>query len=293
MPLPFLPKRKKQVLTLADWKWNLKYEENPRSFLPALLSTDLSFLDKVQIIERISAMVYRKTSKFEMLEGEVRLHFGDDIRLAQLLRYKLFYTDYYHKRWMEWCKEVIVLDFTGRWIVQREIYVQEKIQALKKAAELSASESDEQKSIAPQISACKDELENLNGQYWSYHTDVWGKEGNIPPGPLHRGYKACRKNPNWYLLSWLRQDCAGRGGCCGRDRGCCERPRNTHRAFNRGHCTNACGCCIRTRRIPDTVVKVEDNIDKFPFDMVELSNRYSVHINRAYIWGIEDWEKLD
>ncbi|KAI9925255.1 hypothetical protein MW887_006178 [Aspergillus wentii] len=254
MPLPFLPKRKKQVLTLADWKWNLKYEENPRSFLPALLSTDLSFLDKVQIIERISAMVYRKTSKFEMLEGEVRLHFGDDIRLAQLLRYKLFYTDYYHKRWMEWCKEVIVLDFTGRWIVQREIYVQEKIQALKKAAELSASESDEQKSIAPQISACKDELENLNGQYWSYHTDHAERirTGIFSPG---------------YARTVLDEEAVV------------------------GEIVDA----VRGQEIP-TELSIEATVPMHAavaFAHEEFLIPYSVHINRAYIWGIEDWEKLD
>lgn len=47
----------------------------------------------------------------------------------------------------------------------------------------------------------------------------------------------------------IRFDCANRGGCCGRDCGCCERPRSDSKAGKQrfGHCTTACGCFKRFR----------------------------------------------
>ncbi|OQD70967.1 hypothetical protein PENPOL_c001G05469 [Penicillium polonicum] len=67
-------------------------------------------------------------------------------------------------------------------------------------------------------------------------------------GPLGRAFQFWRSNPRWYMHRVLREDCAGRGGCCGRDCGCClNRKLDETRKRAAGHCTVECGCCAKAR----------------------------------------------
>lgn len=142
----------------------------------------------------------------------------------------------------------------------------------------------------PQLNKYKEELQRLDDQYWDNCRLRWTLEGNTPPGCVKRALKAYRSDPKWYLCEWLHQDYAGRGGCC-------ERVRQTHREWNRGHCTSACGCCIRSR--PNC--KVDDqaeykDVEKFPFNIITDNGdeeAYSARIFRAYIWELSFVDELN
>ncbi|KGO63523.1 hypothetical protein PITC_049050 [Penicillium italicum] len=67
-------------------------------------------------------------------------------------------------------------------------------------------------------------------------------------GPLGRAFEFWRAHPRWYMHRVLREDCASRGGCCGRACGCClNRKLSYDRQSAVGHCTIECGCCHKTR----------------------------------------------
>lgn len=77
-------------------------------------------------------------------------------------------------------------------------------------------------------------------------------------GPLTRGMKLWRSNPNWYMHRTLNEDCAGRGGCCGRDCNCCSPRLNIPgREFAAGHCTTRCHCCEKSRGFVLSVEEIE------------------------------------
>ncbi|KAJ5996610.1 hypothetical protein N7499_007071 [Penicillium canescens] len=99
-------------------------------------------------------------------------------------------------------------------------------------------------------------LTPLHRTYWESRRRRWALEDGIHSMSAARGFARQRKHPDWYLSEELREDCAGRGGCCGRSCGCCEKPRLVH-GFNpdqiwipnqiqgKGHCTSACHCCLK------------------------------------------------
>lgn len=179
-----------------------------------------------------------------------------------------------------WCQNVIKADIEMRRIVQREIYLKEEVQALQKALTLSLP--SEEKAVQKYIlGTYGEELRDLNDQYLRHVKGTWKQDVGGPTAALKRAFKAWRQDPDWYLCEWLRQDCAGRGGCCARDCGCCGKARDTHREQNRGHCTGTCGCCIRTCgdgkkcRVKDLALKIDNPVKIH-------SHRYEL----AYIWGL-------
>ncbi|KAE8350296.1 hypothetical protein BDV28DRAFT_43479 [Aspergillus coremiiformis] len=143
----------------------------------------------------------------------------------------------------DWPKDIILMDTQLREIGQREIYLREEIKALV-SQEQEAPLSTEQRA---QLAKWQMELDDLARKYWHLEREFYRREASVPAGPLQRAYVAWKKNPEWYLVGYLRNDCAGRGGCCGRSCGCCERPRDTEKRIRWGHCTIECGCCRRAR----------------------------------------------
>lgn len=145
-----------------------------------------------------------------------------------------------------------------------------------------------------QLSIYEEELRRLKVRYWN-HRQLYRKlEGDMSDGSLRRAFKAYRKNLTWYLCVWLRQDCAGRSGHCGRACGFCERPRETHRIWNRGHCTTACGCCIRTWKGCSADNGEQTHMGLFPFDIATYKTAYSRQINLAYTYlGLSILEGLN
>ncbi|KAJ5958130.1 uncharacterized protein N7479_005280 [Penicillium vulpinum] len=92
--------------------------------------------------------------------------------------------------------------------------------------------------------------EIIDGQkeYILTEREWWIIRNSFSNGALERGFEYWRSHPRWYLHRVLREDCAGRGGCCGRDCGCCvDRKLGSHRKLAVGHCTIECGCCQKAR----------------------------------------------
>lgn len=131
------------------------------------------------------------------------------------------------------------------------------------------------------------ESQRLDKEVPGICTSLWVLKGSVPTGALERAFKSCRENPDWYLCTWLRQDCAGRGGCCGRDCGCCEKDES------RGHCTSVCGSCIRTNGRSDDLDDMDCLRDMHGVSIDVTSNAtYSRRILRAYIWGLSFMDEL-
>jgi hypothetical protein len=86
-------------------------------------------------------------------------------------------------------------------------------------------------------------LEEMHKAYWVTEKLWWEMRKSFRPGPFFRGFELWRSNPRWYLHRAPREDCAGKGGCCGRSCGCCLKRRG--RPLGVGHCTKMCDCCER------------------------------------------------
>ncbi|KAJ5246543.1 hypothetical protein N7468_001526 [Penicillium chermesinum] len=67
------------------------------------------------------------------------------------------------------------------------------------------------------------------------------------PDLVKQNYEAIRKDPKWYMRKELVKDCADRGGCCGRDCGCCASRAKHYYIKGIGHCTVECFCCVGFR----------------------------------------------
>ncbi|OJJ47406.1 hypothetical protein ASPZODRAFT_1948304 [Penicilliopsis zonata CBS 506.65] len=132
----------------------------------------------------------------------------------------------------------------------------------------------------------EEELADLNKRYWCVDRTRWHCRTCFAEGPLTRGFELWRSHPRWYLHQILVEDCAGRGGCCGRDCGCCFR-RHTRttaaRKHSVGHCTTECGCCTRARGFTLSEKTKEVYMEQFGLTQ---NTHYSHRIALASIWGL-------
>lgn len=98
------------------------------------------------------------------------------------------------------------------------------------------------------VQSIESEIKKLIRDYWDLERRWWQIRSSFPRTPLSRGVDLWRSNPMWYLHQDLREDCAGRGGCCERDCGCCPKRRERPgRNLAAGHCTVECSCCEKVR----------------------------------------------
>ncbi|KAJ5197522.1 hypothetical protein N7449_008001 [Penicillium cf. viridicatum] len=158
---------------------------------------------------------------------EHKLKHGEDINALQRCRYERYV---YEQDLDE--KEDRLADFldveTGlREITQREICLREQY------------EQDPTK-VEEEFKTTGKEYKRLEHEWWMIRDSF--------DGPLGRAFQYWRSNPRWYMHRVLREDCARRGGCCGRDCGCClNRKLDETRRRAAGHCTVECGCCEKVR----------------------------------------------
>lgn len=135
---------------------------------------------------------------------------------------------------------IFAFDLMLRYSVQRDEYLKQKCEKLK----LKEKTKGEEKQLQQYISLRK----VCSMGYWRDEQRLYKLESLLPAGPFRRAYDTYRSNPKWYLHPDLRNDCAGRGGCCGRQCGCCEKREPTpRRRRGVGHCTIECGCCAIAR----------------------------------------------
>ncbi|RAH50010.1 uncharacterized protein BO95DRAFT_459519 [Aspergillus brunneoviolaceus CBS 621.78] len=136
--------------------------------------------------------------------------------------------------------------------IQHEAALQHKHQVLdamlRHLADTSDVGSEPIFSAMSQMQAIENELCTVHEQIWKLERKAHRILRKFPVsfGPVKRAVCANRARPDWHLTEFLREDCEGRGGCCGRGCGCCAGPRSAHRA-KWGHCTAACVCCERAR----------------------------------------------
>lgn len=269
----------KKPKTATEWHDHLLRKPNIQQLAKLFLS-DLNFDDKVKILISIPDAPSPKERDVAWLE--FKLEDAGRMQLAQVVRFVFFDDEKPNDELdevMKWAFEIIRGDIKARWITQREIYLQEEVHSLHKSLSLS---TDDEK-VSSRLKEYEEELQSLKKQIMDHSRQFWRLEAGAPTA-VQKSFRTCRSNPNWYLGAWLRQDCARRGGCCGRDCGCCEKARGqTHQRWNHGHCTTACGCCIRTHGIPAD--SVESELPVFPNGDLVMT-RYWARIVPAYIWGL-------
>lgn len=274
----------KKPKTAIEWHDHLLRKQNIQQLAKLLLS-DLNFDDKVKILMSMPDPFPRER---DVAWLEFKLEDAGHTQLAQTVR---FVSLGYEKpndeldEVMKWACEIIRGDIKARWITQREIYLQEEVHSLHKS--LSLSTDDEEASS--RLKEYEEELQSLKKQIMDHSRQFWQLEAGAPTA-VQKSFRTCRSNPNWYLGEWLRQDCARRGGCCGRDCGCCEKARGqTHQRWNHGHCTTACGCCVRTHGCPPESVESE-----LPASAKGdwVMSRYWARIVPAYIWGLSFMDEI-
>ncbi|CAI7611854.1 unnamed protein product [Penicillium viridicatum] len=129
--------------------------------------------------------------------------------------------------YIKWAQNVIDLDIRLREIVQREDFL---INQCEKAEVLLDDPKRQQ-----ELDESHTELQGLEQSYWKTERMLYANELLCPVGPSWRAYISLRKIPQWYLIPCLIDDCARRGGCCGRACGCCSKPRSSSRSNGHGH----------------------------------------------------------
>lgn len=277
-------KETQTLVTLEDWLKGIKRIKTPQDETQVLLS-DWPLADKIKVLLLLPKKAIRNTTGMRILE--TRLEDSRHIQLAQVVRWLSFWNlPRRSLKWnLEWSHHMILGDIGMRWIVQMEVYIQVEVKALRKSLALSTKNEKEKSVMITQLRDLENLLERLNNEYWTLGRMVGLANGLIPAGALNRAFKSWRADPDWYLCDWLRQDCANRGGCCGRRCGCCEKARTTSRQWNRGHCTTLCGRCIRTQK-RSCIESGQSELEDISTVKVSYMSEYSARINRAYIWGL-------
>ncbi|KAJ5093076.1 hypothetical protein N7456_008937 [Penicillium angulare] len=82
-------------------------------------------------------------------------------------------------------------------------------------------------------------------QTWILKRRLWALRSAAPDTIFTRGITLWRSNPKWFMHRALCEDCAGKGGCCGRGCGCCAK--RLANGVPAGHCTLECPCCESAR----------------------------------------------
>lgn len=126
------------------------------------------------------------------------------------------------------------LDHHIRLLAQREESLSYKAKALKKTTDLT-NDTMEVEEFDSKIR--RTQAQRVKDEYTMFRL--------VSELPLFvkNLYYRLRLDPLWYMREEMVQDCAGRGGCCSRECGCCAQRSLSERTKTRGHCTMECWCC--------------------------------------------------
>ncbi|KAJ5709988.1 hypothetical protein N7493_009580 [Penicillium malachiteum] len=227
--------------------------------LNVLKSENLTFSEKTGVMWGLHYCFDRtKLTWRDMFWIEDQLEEGGHLNVVQYLRFIHYNVSSLETYWeTESMEKAIEGDIKTRWLIQREICVNQHKQSLQQqldspppyhsTRQSSQAEPSSKSEVTQQLDSCNQELKNLNKLYWEHQNtlhQILSKWGN---GAARQAYDLLRKTDDWYLNKWHVQDCKGRKGCCSRPYGCCERNRETERHEKRGHCTSACPCCVKLK----------------------------------------------
>lgn len=147
---------------------------------------------------------------------------------------------------------------------------------------------------SPRKTEIKEQLQNLNKEYWIFSQKLWQAQSAFKTGPLTRAISLWHSHPRWYMHKFLVQDCAGKGGCCGRDCGCCvNRPIAQSRKLGVGHCTMECGCCAKYRGFDLTGEEKRDVANRFDVSVTGPSKNYGQLITQVLLFGTLEAENTN
>ncbi|CAI7606063.1 unnamed protein product [Penicillium bialowiezense] len=192
---------------------------------------------------------------------EIELERRGNLKELQLYRYELI------KKVDEYNSAILLeLETFLRETSQREITLNEK---------LVKATTDKEDHDDANYRAITEELADLNQKYWLLERQWWLKRSDFPDGPLTRGLTLWRSHPRWYMHRVLVNDCAGKGGCCGRG----------SRKLGVGHCTVECGCCIQSRGFAVTP-EHKEKLSSWFETYEAYEDPYYKKIIMASIWGL-------
>lgn len=139
----------------------------------------------------------------------------------------------------------------------------------------------------PRNQALEQEISKLAKEYWILEREWWKIRASYREGPLTRAIDLWRSNPKWFMHSTLCEDCAGRGGCCGRECGCClNRLNKAQRKRAVGHCTVECPCCEASRGFELSPGEKAQIREDFSFELSSPRRWYYQRIMRVSLMGL-------
>ncbi|KAJ5954407.1 hypothetical protein N7501_008686 [Penicillium viridicatum] len=152
----------------------VEHAKTPEDLLEPLLS-DMSIDEKRKLIQDAPDIVFLadEGNRTRTLNLEARLEDANCDELAQRVAYRYHLLNASWDR--GWCKELIKLDITLRWIVQRRIWLKkQQAKALQTCQRQYMSNSDLNK-----LEAYEKEINSLNSKYWDSHRKQWAKSDGI------------------------------------------------------------------------------------------------------------------
>lgn len=209
-----------------------------------------------------------------ILQKEKRLEKKGEIYALQAFRSKMSGRHEIAYSRKEHVAEFLQSERRLREIAQREISL---------AAGIERKSPEEQAKI-------NDKLDTLRADYFLEDLRRERLRSYFIDESLNRAFDLWRSHPYWYLHKTLIDDCATRGGCCGRACGCCRnRKLPPQRRSAVGHCTLECLCCqvsrdFESHRLGDTAKKWVNEM--FPLDP-QKNYKYYLKIMMASIYGIK------
>ncbi|OQE24826.1 hypothetical protein PENFLA_c009G00230 [Penicillium flavigenum] len=215
---------------------------------------ELRFKDDKAELEKKETELKERIAKLEELEAEFQEHGPDIIKLAISKKFRrgMIGTKEHEFRQNE------DINALQRWRYERHVYEQDLDEAEDRLAEFLDVETGLREISQREIclgeqfkqdpTRLDEEIKITNREYKRLEHEWRMIRDSFSDGPLVRGFELWRGDPKWYMHRVLREDCAGRGGCCGRECGCCLN-RNFFWGRERaaGHCTVECGCCQKAR----------------------------------------------
>ncbi|CAI7664017.1 unnamed protein product [Penicillium palitans] len=242
---------------MKKYSKQVEHAKTPEDLLEPLLS-DMSIDEKRKLIQDAPDIVFIKDEgqTTRTLNLETRLENANCDELAQMVAHRYHLLNASWDR--AWCKELIKLDITLRWIVQRRVWLEQKAQALLQTCPRPyMSNSD-----LSNLEAYEKQIQSLNSRYWESHREQWAKSDGIWSMSANRAIKRQRKHVDWYLSDLL------------------------HGIRDRGHCTTACSCCLEAHNIDGENLEMKD-VDEVHFTS---RNRHAGRLLKGYIFYLNGME---
>lgn len=306
MSLPKPRQTKHQMKTLEDWHRGIRDVRDPLDLTVFLISSrkDWDFKSKVQVLLLLPKEAIRDYTGMNLLE--TRLEDADQPQLAQIVRWLCFQNLTWSSRISEhiWCYMKMAKDDFLNEMVQRSTFIKEELQTLQaplKSLQKNTNNSTEEViDRRNQINRYKTELQRVEEAYQGADHILRRLEGEIPVGVVGRAFKSFRKNPKWHLSPKICQECADKGGCCGRACRCCEKDCGISlRKGKRGHCSDSCGCCLRTHGKQykgldeENVSTTQEWWSMISFCLSIFTGSIGIDRKcRVYIWGLDYIDEL-